>query len=286
MQLVLRPINDQFFQEIVFPILEMGMVSSEVALTRLRPQLADARVGMLLDKLLDQGAAAGTALWGLDQGAWLDTIHRLLFSEWTKQEDGWTVVSEFPGFAADWQQMMHVGLMVDSPHYPYDDEAASQQIRNTLSSEATQAAGLAAFFAGVWDPPPRFPAHEVLHTIEGRGIFKGDVCLADWSYRSANTVALWAQQLSTKLGRLLRREESRLGPVPVPESKAILEYWYGTEPFPPPLTVAFSGLGADSGNWIRNIGEVASHIRAAANSGQGLSMIVTQGESTFEARYL
>lgn len=287
MQLVLRPVNDQFFQEIVFPILEMGMVSSEVALTRLRPQIADDRVGALLETLLDRGAAEGTALWNLDADMWFETVHRLLFWDWTKEPDGWRVKSEYPGFAADWKQLLHLALMVESPHYPYDDEAQAAPVRVQLATSPGPDLGMASFFAGRWDPCPRFPAHEVLSTIPDRGRFKsGEECVADWSHRSASTVGFWARQLPTKLGRLLRREETRLQPVAVPEARRLLDYWNGASPDAPQLAVAFSGLGVQSERWVTDIGLVAQQIRQAAAAGQGLSMIVTRSRRRSEDDYL
>ena len=52
-----------------------------------------------------------------------------------------------------------------------------------------------------------------------RGSFKaGAHAIADWSYRSADIVSLWGQQLPNKLGRLLRREQTRLRPLEIPEA--------------------------------------------------------------------
>jgi len=86
-QLVLRSVNDQFFDQIVFPVFEMGMVSSETALARLIPQLSDERAVMLLELLLERGAAQGTALWGLEQDLWHEAVHRLLFAD--KRTNDW-----------------------------------------------------------------------------------------------------------------------------------------------------------------------------------------------------
>jgi hypothetical protein len=286
MQLVLRPVNDQFLNEIVFPIMEMGMVSSEVALTRLRPQIADERVGMLVESLLDRGAAHGTALWGLDTDMWLEIVHQLLFWDWTKAPDGWRLKAEYPGFAADWRQMLHLALMIENPHYPYDDAATATQVLEEMTTVPAGNLGLASFFAGHWDPGPRFPAHEVLSTIPDRGRFKGDECVADWSYRPASTVSFWVRQLPTKLGRLLKREETRLQPVVVPEARRLLDYWNGTSREVPPLSVAFSGLGVQSERWVMDIGLIAEQVRQAAAAGQGLSMILTRSTRMSEDEFL
>jgi len=285
-QLVLRSVNDEFFDQIVFPIFEMGMVSSETALTRLLPQLSDDRSGVLLETLLERGGAKGTALWNLDQDLWLETVHRLLFCEWEQADGQWRVRSEEPGFAAEWGLMLHLSMMVESPHYPYDDEVQSKAIVQQLVSEPAPNLGLAAFFAGLWDPTPRVPAHEVISTVKDRGVFKsGEQCVADWSYRPASTVALWARQLSTKLGRMLRREETRLQ-MTLPDSKAVLDYWTGAAPAAPYLPVPFSGLGGESHTWVERIGEITAQVRNAATNGRGLSMIVTRSRGSFEDKYL
>jgi len=286
-QLVLRSVNDQFFDQIVFPVFEMGMVSSETALARLIPQLSDERAVMLLELLLERGAAQGTALWGLEQDLWHEAVHRLLFADWEQVDGLWRVRAEDPGFAADWGQLLHLALMVESPHYPYDDEKQSRAIVQQLTAEPAPNLGLAAFFAGLWDPTPRFPAHEVISTTKGdRGLYRaGEVCVADWTYRPAGAVALWARQLPTKLGRLLRREETRLQ-LTLPDSKPVLDYWTGAQPSPPNLPVPYSGLGGDSHLWVERVGEITAQVRAAAAAGKGLTMIVTRSTGSFEDRYL
>jgi hypothetical protein len=285
-QLVLRSVNDQFFDQIVFPVLEMGMVSSETALERLRPQLSDERTGMLVELLLERGSARGTALWNLEQDLWHETVHRLVFAEWEQVDGLWSVRSEEPGFAADWGLMLHLGMMVESPHYPYDDESQSRAIVQQLTTEPAFNLGLAAFFAGLWDPTPRFPAHEVISTVKDRGLYRaGEICVADWSYRSANAVALWTRQLSTKLGRMLRREETRLS-MQIPDAKAVLDYWTGAERASPYLPVPYSGLGGNSHLWVERLGEITAQVRAAAAAGKGLTMILTRSTDSYEERYL
>lgn len=286
MQLVLRSVNDQFFDQIVFPIFEMGMVSSETALARLRPQLSDERAGMLIELLLERGAAQGTALWGLDQDLWHETVHRLLFADWEQVDGQWRVRAEDPGFGADWGLLLHLALMVESPHYPYDDEKQSRAIVQQLTAEPAPNLGLAAFFAGLWDPTPRFPAHEVLSTVKDRGVYKaGELCVADWTYRPAGAVALWARQLPTKLGRMLRREETRLQ-LTLPDSKPVLDYWTGAQSPAPYLPVPYSGLGGNSHLWVERIGEITAQVRNAAAAGKGLTMFVTRSTGSFEDRYL
>jgi hypothetical protein len=285
---VLRPVNDRFFDEIVFPVFEMGMVSAQTALTRLRAQVADPHAGVLLDSLIDRGAAEGAALWGLDHDLWFEAVHRLLFWEWEKAADGWRIKAEYPGCAGNWDDFLHVALMLEAPRYPYDDPAAAAAGREKFSGSPPNGVGLASLLAGRWDPCPRFPAHEVLTTIPDRGRFKpgDDLCIADWSYRSAGTVAIWTQQLATKLGRLIRREQTRLAPVEMPEAKELLDFWTGRAPHPPQISVAFSGLGPQADGWIRLIGELATQLRGAASRQQGVTVMVTPGSRTMDENYL
>ena len=109
--------------------------------------------------------------------------------------------------------------------------------------------------------------------------------MADWSYRPAGAVALWARQLPTKLGRMLRREETRLQ-LTLPDSKPVLDYWTGAQQAPPYLPVPYSGLGGNSHLWVERIGELTGQVRAAAAAGKGLTMMVTRSTGSFEERYL
>ncbi|HEY1127362.1 MAG TPA: hypothetical protein VGF83_06335, partial [Actinomycetota bacterium] len=75
---------------------------------------------------------------------------------------------------------------------------------------------------------------------------------------------------------LLSREQRRLGRVEIPESEELLAYWLGKVPNPPPLSVAFSGLGTEAANWVREIGELARLLREAAAAERGLTSLVTR----------
>lgn len=274
MDIVLRPVNDAFLEKILFPVFEMGMVNAKVALERLRAMLDDDHTRLLLDIILERGEDA--ALFPLQTEKWLEVCYRLVFSEWKEGPHGYRLSSEYTGYAASWDETLHLALMLEHPRYPYWDEEESTLLREACVAAPEAELGLAALVAGLWDPCPRFAPDQVLATT-GRGQYKAsdDLAIADWSYRPASTVSLWARQLPTKLGRLLKREEQRLKPLEMPEAKEILDYWTGRTHEPPLLTVAFSGLGARASHWVRDLGALARQLRAAAAHEQGLSSIVT-----------
>ncbi|WNZ63331.1 hypothetical protein QEG98_06160 [Myxococcus sp. MxC21-1] len=83
--------------------------------------------------------------------------------------------------------------------------------------------------------------------------------------------------LPRKLERLLTREQARMKLPSLPEKEEVLAYWLGKQPQPPPLTVAFSGLGPRAANWIRELGALTAHLRGAALAKQGLAALVTKG---------
>jgi hypothetical protein len=46
---------------------------------------------------------------------------------------------------------------------------------------------------------------------------------------------------------------------------------------PPPLAVAFSGLGPRAPSWLQELGVLASHVREAAKEHSALVSLVTKG---------
>jgi hypothetical protein len=275
MDIVIRPVKDRFLHEIAFPIFEMGMTSARIALERLSRVVADERTQLLLEVLLARGVEG--SFLDLDLDPWLETVYRLLFRDWVKDEEGWRSPAELPGYAGNWREALHLSLMLEHPRYPYWEEAESAVIRDACVQAPEGELGLAALVSGGWEPVPNFAPHEVLPAHTGRGVFKrGELALADWSYRPADAVSLWARQLPTKLGRLLKREEMRLRPLEMPEFQEILSYWQGKQAQPPLLAVAFSGLGPRASGWVREIGELARQIRQAAAAGEGLTVVIPQ----------
>lgn len=274
MDIVIRPVSSQFLETILFPVFEMGMINAKVALERLRMMLGDDRTQLLLEVILERGEDA--ALFPLQTDKWLEACYRLLFSEWQQTAQGYDLTNEYLGYAASWDETLHLALMLEHPRYPYWDEEQARMVREAAIAAPEPELGLASLVCGLWDPCPRFAPDQVLATT-GRGSYKpsDDLAYADWSYRPASTVSYWASQLPTKLGRLLKREETRLKPLEMPESKEILDYWMGKQEEPPLLTVAFSGLGQNAANWVRELGAITRQIRAAAALEQGLTSIVT-----------
>lgn len=282
MDLVLRPVNDQFLERILFPVFEMGMINAKIALERLQAMLADHRTRLLLELILERGEDA--ALFPLQTDKWLEAVYRLLFSEWIQSPEGYEVSADYVGYAGDWDQSLHLALMIEHPRYPYWEEEEASAVREACAAAPEQELGLAALVCGLWDPFPRFAPDQVLATV-GRAIYKADadLAIADWSFRSASTVSFWNQQLPAKLGRLLKREETRLRPIEMPEAPEILDYWLGKVREPPVLTVAFSGLGERAATWVRDIGAIVHQIYGAASLEQGLTSIVTSRGQEREA---
>ena len=67
MEVVLRPINDHFLQEVVFPAFEMGVIDSGPAIEHLLKHLNDESTRVLLELVLDN--TAGESFFGM-------TIHQ------------------------------------------------------------------------------------------------------------------------------------------------------------------------------------------------------------------
>jgi len=286
MDVVIRPVKDRFLHDIAFPVFEMGMTNARVALERLARVVADDRTQLLLEVLLARGVEG--LFMDLDAEPWVETVYRLLFRDWEETDEGWVSPDELPAYAGNWHEVLHLALMLEHPRYPYWEEEESNVVRDACIQAPEEDLGLAALVAGRWDPVPMFAPHEVLPAHTGRGFYKvGEAAIADWTYRSADAVSFWARQLPTKLGRLLKREETRLRPLDMPEASEILAYWMGKQPQPPVLAVAFSGLGPRAAGWVREIGELSRQVREAAAAGRGLTMIIpkhaTPGESYDES---
>lgn len=277
MDIVIRPVNDRFLEDVVFPAFEAGMADGRAALERLQGAVADERVRTLAELLLDRSNGPLREL--ADSDEWTELVYRLLFWEWVASPEGWQASSPYTGgYAGPWLDTVHLALMLEHPRYPYWDIQESQLLREACVASPTPDLGLAAFLCGLWEPVPRFAPHELLASSgEQRGSFRpGSLAVADWACRSAAQVSFWSHQLSTKLGRLLKREEVRLRPLDVPESADILSYWTGKVPEAPMLGVAFSGLGEQATRWVEELGALVRTVRAAAAAGQGLTAVVSR----------
>jgi hypothetical protein len=61
MEVVLRPINDQFLQEVVFPAFELGVIDSAPAIEHLLAHLNDEDTRVLLELVLDNNAGESSS---------------------------------------------------------------------------------------------------------------------------------------------------------------------------------------------------------------------------------
>lgn len=275
MEVVLRPANDQFLQEVVFPAFELGAIDSGPAIDHLLAHVNDEQTRVLLELVQDQNP--GAPFFGLADERWSQALYRLLFFEWFRDSDGWLAMTPYVGHAGGWEETFHLALMLEDGDYPYGEEERADLYRRTFWGQPRRTLGLSAMLCGLWDPLPPFAPDQVL-TVEGAGIYdpRAGVARADWSWRPMLTVNHWASKLPSALSRLLEREVKRLAPVRPPERHEILDYWLGRIPNPPILAVSFSGLGPRAADWIREIGQLARLLRTAAASQQGLTAVLTR----------
>lgn len=274
MEVVLRPVNDAFLNEVVFPSLELGVVDATPAIEHLLRHLNDEHTRIQLELLIERGVEG--SFFGLEDEKWSSAIYRLLFYEWTKDSGGWNLGQQPVAYAGNWDVTVHLALMLEDEHYPYWDPAKAQQYRTNFTASPLAEEGLAALACGIWQPVPAFPPDQVL-TVQGHGDYRPNegVARADWSWRPLHIVNQWAAQLPNALSRLLEKERRRLKPVEAPERHEVLQYWLGRIAQPPVLAVLFSGLGAQSNEWIREIGHLARTVRAAAAARHGLTAIIS-----------
>ena len=279
MEIVLRPISDRFFQEAVLPFLTRAMGDASGALEGLVGLLGDEQTRFHCERLLSTELQGG--LGSVEPEAWAELVDRLVFLQWGEGPSGWEVVGLKAGYAGDWDEALHLALMVEDPSYPYWNAREARAVRDTWRLRPVADRGLASLIAGHWEPFPHFPPDRVFST-QGRGEYtpNAEFAFADWAWRPARTVAHWQVNLGRKLERLLTRELERLRQPSLPEREEVLAYWNGKAPTPPPLTVAFSGLGQRSTTWVVELGVLASHVREAAKDRTALSVLVTKGLSS------
>ena len=281
MNVILRPVNDRFLEEVAFPAFSLGVVDAGAGLARLLQGMADARTVWLVEHVLDR--TVGGSFFGLDDDDWLEALHRVLFAEWRNAGEGWTVVAEHAGYAGKYEHALHAALMLQEPSYPYWDPGAAEAFQADWLGRVIRS-GLVALVAGIWDPFPAFPPDQVLVTL-GRSLYRpaDNAAVADWSFRSSHAVKAWGRKLQEQVQRLVERERKRLGKVEIPEVQELRAYWLGTLPAPPTLTVAFSGLGADAQAWVREVGQLAQQVREAAAQDFALTSLVTRESGTMSA---
>jgi len=275
MEVVLRPTNDQFLSEVLFPAFELGVISAAPAIDHLLRHLNDEATRVLLELVLEQ-SVEGT-FFGLSDERWNEAVYRLLFYEWVRDSDGWNIGAQHTGYAGPWEETFHLSLMLEDNVYPYSEDSSSELYRRSFWGQPQKRFGLSTMLCGTWDPMPNFPPDQVL-TTEGNGIYnpKAGIARADWSWRPMLTVATWASKLPGVLNTLLDREVRRLRPVSVPEKHEVLDFWLGRIKQPPVLAVSFSGLGPRAHEWIREIGALAHLVRTAADAQCGLTAVISR----------
>jgi len=274
MDLVLRPVNATFLEEVVFPAFQVGVADAYPALTQLLERIDDERTRVLIETALHQGVE-GT-FYTLDTEIWMEAVYRLLFWEWIpSRRRGWTIASEYQGYAGGLDETLHAALMMEDAGYPYWDPKRAMKERTLYFGRPDSEKGLAALVSGRWHPFPSFPPDQALATRGRDPVFDRaeGVAIADWSYRNATTVMRWAETQLARLTDLLKREAVRLRAVGFAQEE-IEEYWFGSQSTPPVLNVAFSGLGAEASQWVRHIGSLSRMIRSAVELEQGLTSII------------
>jgi hypothetical protein len=275
MELILRPVNDRFFHERLLPFLSLAMGDSAQALEGLKNSLSDEQTRVLCERLL--ASHIGGGLGGVEQGPWAELVDRLAFQQWSEGPSGWKLAESQRGLVADWDESLHLTLMVEDSTYPYGDVRASRGRREGFRTHPAVGLGLASWVGGQWEPFPTFPPDRVL-TTQGRGAYvpREQYAFADWSWRPAHTVAQWREELERKLQRLLARERERLQLAVLPESEALLAYWLGRTSETPSRSAVFSGLGERAAAWVQELGVLLAHVREAAHGDAGLVMLVKQ----------
>jgi hypothetical protein len=276
MEIVLRPISDRFFQGAVLPFLTKAMSEASGALEGLVGLLGDEQARFLCERLL--GSALQGGLSAVEPEPWAELVDRLVFLQWREGSAGWEVEGGRAGFAGDWDEALHLALMLEAPDYPYGNAREARAARDAFRLRPRADVGLASLVAGVWEPFPEFPPDQVFST-QGRGEYapKEGFAFADWAWRPGQVVSHWHLNLPRKLERLLTREQERLRLPSLPEREELLAYWLGKAPQPPPLAVVFSGLGPRAPGWILELGVISGHVREAALERAALVSLVTKG---------
>lgn len=267
MDLVLRPVNDRFFHEHVLSFLSLAMSDSASALQTLLGQLDDGESSLLAGKLL--ASHIGGGLGGVEQTSWVALVDRLTRMQWAPGPSGWRVLGERAGYVGDWDESLHLALMLEDPSYPYAQARASHGRREGFRRYPVADLGLASLIGGQWEPFPSFPPDRVFSTL-GRGEYasRQQYAFADWAWRPASTVAQWSAQLESKLERLLARERERLESTQPPEWEAVRAWLLGQSTECPVVSEPLAG--PQGGAWVERIGQLAALVREAAREESGL----------------
>jgi hypothetical protein len=275
MEVVLRPVNDLFLTEVMFPAFELGVLDAAPAIDHLLRYLNDEQTRVLLDLVLEHSATG--SFFGLADEHWNEALYRMLFHEWIRDSEGWTITQQYVGYAGPWEETFHLALMLEDADYPYADEERADAYRRAFWTQPKKRHGLSTLLCGAWDPVPTFPPDQVL-TGDGHGLYdlRQGLARADWAWRPMLTVNQWAARMPSGLNRLLDREVKRLHPIDPPERFEVLDFWLGRSAHPPTLAVTFSGLGPRSHEWIQELGSMGTVIRGAAAQQLGLTAVISR----------
>jgi hypothetical protein len=276
MEIVLRPIDDRFCQQAVLPFFTRAMGDVPGALEGLASVLGDEQTRFLCEQMLASAPQGG--LSAIEKDSWAELVDRLVFQQWREGGAGWEIEGHRAGYAGDWDEALHLALMVELVDYPYASAREARAVRDEFRLKPRSELGLASLVAGVWEPFPAFPPDQIFST-QGRGEYvpRQSFAFADWAWRPARAVAHWQAILPRKLERLVSREQDRLKLPSLPERDELLAWWAGKAPQPPPLAVAFSGLGPRAPGWIQELGILVGHVREAAREQSALVSLVMKG---------
>jgi len=159
MEIVLRAVHDSFFQQAVLPFLTRAMGDAPGALEGLAGLLGDEQARFLCEQLGASAAPGG--LSGLEREAWAELVDRLVFQPWRQGEAGWEIEGLRAGYAGDWDEALHLALMVEQPDYPYANAREARAARDAFRLKPRAELGLASLVAGVWEPFPPFPPDQI-----------------------------------------------------------------------------------------------------------------------------
>jgi hypothetical protein len=259
----------------MFPAFELGVLDAAPAIDHLLRHLNDEHTRVLLDLVLEHSAQG--SFFGLNDERWNEALYRMLFYEWLRDSEGWTITQQHVGYAGPWEETFHLALMLEDPDYPYAEAERAELYRRAFWGQPKKRHGLSTLLCGAWDPVPSFPPDQVL-TLDGNGLFdpRAGVARADWAWRPMLTVNQWAAKMPSALNRLLDREVKRLYPIDPPERHEVLDFWLGRVPHPPVLAVSFSGLGPRSHEWIQELGSMGQVVRNAAAQQLGLTAVISR----------
>src|SRR5688572_1534885 len=101
MEVVLRPVNDRFLKEVVFPAMELGVVDAVPAIQHVLAHILDEKVRLSLEVLLERGVEG--SFFGLEDDKWTTAVYRLLFNEWERHRARWRMAENRTAYAGDWE---------------------------------------------------------------------------------------------------------------------------------------------------------------------------------------